>query len=117
MKKLTLVSLQKTSFVNSTSHGFWDTPDTVETVPAKLALIHSELSEALEEFRKGRMDLWYLDVKPGREPQPEGFGIELADAVIRIADLAEHLGINLTALVKIKSDYNVGRERMHGKKV
>lgn len=53
----------------------------------------------------------------GYEAKPEGFGIELADAIIRICDLAERHGIDLTQMVKLKSAYNEGRPHMHGRRV
>lgn len=117
---LTLVKVQEDSFENSKAHGFWDKPDTIDTVPAKLALIHAEVSEALEEFRKGNMELYYEEFGGGFDAhilskKPEGFGIELADVVIRVADLASHLGIDLTEMVAIKTAYNLTRPKMHGK--
>lgn len=53
----------------------------------------------------------------GYEAKPEGIGIELADAIIRICDLAERHGINLTEMIALKSAYNEGRPHMHGRRV
>lgn len=65
-------------------------PDKVlALVPEKLALIHSELSEALECYRKGEMTTYYT-----AQGKPEGFPVELADVVIRCADLLGALGVN-----------------------
>lgn len=99
--------LQTMAYENSKAHGFHDEP---MCVPVKLALIHEEVSEALAEYRSGRMQLW-----AGEKGKPEGFGIELADAVIRIADLAEALGIDLETLIILKHRYNVNRPHKHGK--
>lgn len=53
-------------------------------------------------------------VELGYDAKPEGFGIELADALIRICDLAERHSIDLEHLVQLKLDYNIGRPMMHG---
>ena len=79
-------------------------------MPEKLALIHSEISEALEDYRDGLME---TTVHAGK---PEGFSIELADAVIRIFDLCGHLGIDLGEAVELKSAYNEMRPHRHGGK-
>lgn len=74
----------------------------------RLALIHSEISEALEEVRDKTPIVYEKDGKP------EGVGIELADAVIRIGDLCEILGIDLEECIAIKTAFNRGREYRHG---
>lgn len=67
-------------------------------VAQKLCLIHSEVSEAMEGHRKGKMD----DHLPHR-PMIE---VELADAIIRIADLAGALGLDLGGALAEKMEYN-----------
>lgn len=47
--------------------------------------------------------------------KPEGFGIELADALIRLADLAESTGVLLSEAAEIKERYNRTRAHLHGK--
>ena len=49
----------------------------------KWVLLHSEVSEAFEEYRSGRVATW-----TGENGKPEGFFIEIADLVIRLADIA-----------------------------
>lgn len=87
-----------------------------EHIAAKLALVHSELSEALECVRDGRMEVFYEEDGKGGV-KPEGFPSELADAVIRAADLAGALGIDLERVVREKMDYNATRKHRHGGRV
>ena len=66
-----------------------------------LCLIHSEISEAMEGARKGLMDT-HLKHKSMME-------VELADAIIRIFDLAESKGFNLGETIYEKLEYNKSR--------
>ena len=66
-----------------------------------LCLIHSEISEAMEGARKGLMDN-HLNHKSMME-------VELADAVIRIFDLAESRSFNLGETIYEKLEYNKSR--------
>lgn len=70
-------------------------------VAQKLCLVHSEISEAMEGHRKGLMD----DKLPHR-PMVE---VELADAVIRICDLAGALGLDLGGAIAEKLAFNAQR--------
>jgi hypothetical protein len=108
-------------------------------VAEKLGLIHEEISEALGEIRSGHdvqhvyysqkhkshtgnESIFYYDEQLfGEEDgkpisKPEGFGVELADAVIRIADLAYLTGIDLETLIREKHQYNATRPFKHGRK-
>lgn len=71
-------------------------------IPEKLCLIHSEISEAMEGHRKGLMD----DKLPNR-PMLE---VELADAVIRIFDLAGGIGADVAGAIAEKLAFNAQRE-------
>jgi hypothetical protein len=99
--------IMRGAYQNAVAHGFWEGPEQ-DNIPTKIALIHEEASEALKAFCLGYMYLTYVGEKP------EGFGIELADTLIRICDLAERLGIDLPELVLIKMAYNRTRSMMHG---
>ncbi len=117
---MTLRELQKKAHVQSRKSGFYDGPP--RNFPEMLALLHSEISEALEEYRKGDGHLHYYDHQRAMEcpngymtPKPEGIGPELADAVIRILDNCEHLGLDLQDLVLEKMAYNALRPHKHGK--
>lgn len=88
--------------------GWWDDPETdaplelsPERYAQKLCLIHSEISEAMEGHRKGLKD----DKLPHRE-MPE---VELADAVIRIFDLAGRAGYDVVGAIYEKLEYNKTR--------
>jgi NTP pyrophosphatase (non-canonical NTP hydrolase) len=67
----------------------------------KLCLIHSEISEAMEGDRKGIMDT-HLTNRPMRE-------VELADALIRIFDLAGAYDLDIAGAVVEKMIYNMQR--------
>ena len=80
----------------------------------KAMLIVSELAEAVEELRDGFApdETYYSD-----GGKPEGFAVELADAVIRSYDLAEMLGLDLDARISEKLEFNKTRGYKHGKTV
>ena len=71
-------------------------------VPEKLMLIVSEVAEAMEGHRKGLMD--------EKLPHREMLEVELADAVIRIFDLAGALEFSLGAAIEEKLAYNASRK-------
>lgn len=71
-------------------------------VPEMLALVHSEISEALEGHRRNLMD----DHLPHRKM----LEVELADALIRILDIGAGLKLNLGEALVEKIQYNLHRE-------
>lgn len=102
--------------------GWWDGYDrddlgwlklTTDQLLAKVSLIHAELSEAVEEARKSNDHGMYL----GEGGKPEGFVVELADAVIRTLDLCGALGLDLEAAIVAKHEFNKTRPRRHGGKL
>lgn len=110
MTKYAFSDLQKRAHKNSKDHGFWEAS---ADVPTKLMLIVTEVAEAMEEYRNGMPD-YYPGIPDGK---PEGLAVELADAVIRIMDLAEYKEINLAEVICEKMDYNEGRPQLHGGKL
>lgn len=99
-------SLVRMAYENAAKHGFRHS-----NFAEAIALIHSELSEALEEDRKGAPMVYYA-----ANGKPEGVAVELADAVIRICDLCGYLKIDLEKVIAEKMEYNAGRPHLHGKK-
>jgi NTP pyrophosphatase (non-canonical NTP hydrolase) len=88
--------------------GWHDTPRDPLSV---MALVHSEISEAVEELRRGTPMVDY----PGKGGKPEGYGVELADAMIRIMDFCGSEGIPIGRLIEKKLKYNMTRPYKHGK--
>lgn len=80
----------------------------------RLALIATEVAEAIEEVRNGHaVDETYY---PENKPKPEGVPSELADIVIRALDAADAWGIDLEAMIEEKLRYNASRGHRHGGK-
>ena len=121
-------------------HGWWEKP----RAPLEIyALIHSEISEAVEEARKGNPAVYVhnvdgtkamvetidsssffrfeTDVPSGKSLvtpiKPEGELIEIADAVIRCMDYCGHKGWDLEKAIRAKHEFNKTRPYRHGNKL
>lgn len=88
--------------------GWWTNLQTGEAivaegliVPTKLLLIVSEITEAMEGHRAGKMD--------DKLPHRTMLEVELADAMIRIADLAGAMNLDLGGAIADKMAYNAQR--------
>ncbi len=93
-----LNKLRDECYYNAKLKGFHDEPREFGTA---LALIHSEVSEALEAHREGDMEL---------------VSEEFADILIRVFDTAGEHKIDLDQAVEDKMKKNRGRARLHGKR-
>ena len=107
--------LQIASHAIAVSKGWWDDG---EQIPGRIALIHSEVSAALEEWREHHEITEIRWEEEGEYAKPVGVGIAVADVLIRIADLCEGTGIDLNEALKLKNAYNAIRPwKQGGKKV
>lgn len=88
-------------------HGWWETE---RNFGEMLALMHSEISEALEAWRDHKPIEWSDNGKP------EGWGIELCDCIIRILDILHNQGVSIDAMIARKMAYNKTRPYKHGGK-
>lgn len=89
----------------SKAKGFWDDE---RNFGEAIALVHSELSEALEGKRK--------DLNDDHLPQFPMWQVELADAMIRILDLCGGMQVPIGEIIEKKLEYNAGRPYKHNKK-
>lgn len=101
-----LNEMQKIVFHNTVKAGWWELPTKQEEIEdliifSKLGLIHSEISEAFEGYRKDKMD--------NHLPNRKEVEVELADAIIRILDLAEALNLKVGSALLEKMLYNKTR--------
>ena len=132
---MNLNELAKDIHDNAVEHGWWDEERSFGEV---IALCHSELSEALEEYRNDKTMIYckacgieqkcedgescvaclyshYNDVN-GIKIKPEGIAVELADCIIRILDWCGKEGIDIEQIIHLKHEYNKTRPYRHGGK-
>jgi NTP pyrophosphatase (non-canonical NTP hydrolase) len=90
-----------------------ESPPSATRMMTWMALIHSEVSEAVEDIRKERIST--VLCRP--DNKPAGLASELADVIIRTLDTATALGFDMEAEIRQKLEYNKTRTYKHGSKV
>lgn len=95
---------------NATRKGFWDDASPLAE-NEKLLLIHSEISELVEDRRKE------IHTAPSEKiTQFTREEEEMADVIIRALDYAAQRGMRIGGAILAKHNYNIKRPHMHGKK-
>lgn len=102
---INLNDLGKIIYEVNKANGFYDRP---VVFAERIALMHSELSEALEADRKDLMD--------DKLPHRKGIEVELADCLIRILDCAAVMGMDIHGATMEKLEINKTRGWRHGGK-
>ena len=129
-KTVNMNELAKEIHENAVAHGWWEEERSFGEI---VALCHSELSEALEEYRAGRPMEWHkceIDGLPCDkvtcecddcgwyyfDKKPEGIAVEMADCLIRILDWFGKEGLDVDRIIREKMEYNKSRPYRHGGK-
>jgi hypothetical protein len=125
---LGLSALAKEVHAIAVDHGWWPQDGSERNPYELLALIHSEVSEAMEHLRNGNFGqhqwgIFYhlgvdcpcrdMDCKPGK---PDGWAIEMIDIIIRALDALAAQAVDIDYTMAIKIDYNRSRPYRHGGK-
>ena len=120
---MNLNELSKEIHALAIEKGWWEENRTFGDI---IALIHSEISECLEEYRNNRpLMYWWKDgVEYSTDfhseqydgSKPQGIAVELADCIIRILDYCAYANIDIEDAIKTKHEYNRTRPYRHGGK-
>lgn len=110
MVDMKLQALVDEAHRNAVDKGWYDIP---RSFGEAVALIHSEVSEALEDYRNGYAitEIYFEGDKPC------GIPVEFADVLVRIFDVCGEYDIDLEHALATKMAYNRTRPKRHGGKV
>lgn len=127
--KLGINETAQRAHLDARNMGWYDAGKVKSDLEA-LAMVITEVCEAIDELRKpayvAKNPIYFMEpdnfhtatLESGRRNgyKPEGYGVEIADAVIRLLDFAAYKGIDLEALIDEKLKYNLTRGHRHGNK-
>jgi len=137
-EKININHLSNDIYKANKEKGFWP-EDNKRNIGEMLMLVVSELGEAIEAHRKGRMCrvdiadcenieytdeygehdvqniIYTFDIDFFKENVKDTFEDEIADAFIRLFDMCGGLNIDIYKHIMFKLQYNKTREKLHGK--
>lgn len=114
---------------NAVVHGWWDTVDG-QKFPARVMMVVTELSEAVDEYRNQRGNFYFTkETRTGEQvycqnprewigDEIHGTAVELVDALIRILDILSAMPcVDIDRLILMKMSYNAERSKKHDGKL
>lgn len=110
---MTIDEIAKRAHEDAKSLGWYD-EGKVKSDLESLMMVVTEVVEAVEELRgpNAKIAKYYY----ASSPKPEGYGVEVADAIIRLLDFCAYKQIPIGDIIKEKLTYNLTRGYRHGNK-